>query len=269
MRTLIKIGFGMLLLALVLIGLLYSALHTGGLSTSNNPAGRVVETEVRVIGKGINVVDLSGPIDLTLTRGPVPSLTLRGEQRLLANIVSNQEGKTLRIGIRGMLFHHRHPLQAELVLPELERLEITGSGDSQVNGFSGDKLALRMVGSGNVSFNGRFKDITAGLHGSGDLELNGGNSDKVALNLEGSGQLTAIGASKELKTRLTGTGAIDAQHLTTETCTVDFNGSGSTSVQASAKADVSLRGSGDITVYGNPTQRSVNRSGSGDVTWER
>jgi hypothetical protein len=33
-------------------------------------------------------------------------------------------------------------------------------------------------------------------------------------------------------------------------------------------ADLTLRGSGDIRVLGNPDQRNVHRTGSGEVTWE-
>ena len=268
MRTLLKVGFSLLMLALVLIGVSYSALRAQGLSSTSNPAGRVVASENREIGKGIMMVELSGPINLTVTQGATASLRLSGEQRLLANIVTSQEGGTLHIGTKGMMLHHRQPLRVELVLPNLEQFSVEGSGDSTVNGFSGDKLQLELHGSGNVIFNGRYRDITAGVHGSGDLELNGGSCESVKLELMGSGQMTVVGSTKVFKAEQTGSGDLDAQHLAADSVTLEQHGSGNSLVLAVRSADLTLNGSGDITVSGRPTQRNVNRNGSGDVIWE-
>ena len=269
MRTLIKTGFGLLMLAFVLIGASYSVLRAQGVSGTVHAAGRMQTTETRKLGKGIESVELSGPIDMTLRQGAVASLVVRGEQRLLGNIDTTQEGGTLHIGTTGMLFHHRSPLQVELVLPSLAHLEVSGSGDSNINGFSGDKMDVQVHGSGNVIFNGRYKDISAGVHGSGELELNGGNSDKVAVELVGPGQMTVVGSCKDFKARQSGSGDLDAQHLTAENAAIDQHGSGTTSVQAKHSAEVTMRGSGDVNVYGNPSEHSVNRSGSGEVNWKR
>lgn len=268
MRALMKVGFSLLMLAFVLIGVSFSMIKAQGGHSPSNPAGRVVESETRAIGNGIVVVQLNGPIDLTLTRGPVPALSVRGEQRMLGNIVTTQEGNTVRIGTKGVLLLHRQPLQLDLALPALERLELNGSGDSTVNGFSGDKFQLEVNGAGNVVFNGRFKNMTAGLHGSGDLELNSGDSERVALELAGSGKITAIGNSKALDAELTGSGDLDAKHLSADTCSVQMQGSGTAEVRANEVANLTLRGSGDLTVHGNPGQRSVTRSGSGEVSWQ-
>lgn len=267
MRTLMKIGFSLLMLALVLIGLSYSMLRSKGTVGPANPAGRLVSSETRMVGKGIQSVELSGPINMTLRQGATPSLVVKGEQRLLGNIETSQEGGTLHIGTKGMLFHHREPLQVELVLPAIEHLTIHGSGESTVNGFSGDKMDVQVHGSGNVIFNGRFRDIAAAVHGSGDLELNGGNSEKVAVQLAGSGQMTVVGSCKEFKAAQNGSGDIDAQHMSADKVSVEMRGTGSSSVLAKHSADVSLRGTGDVNVYGSPNERNVSKTGTGEVNW--
>jgi hypothetical protein len=267
MRTLIKVGFSLLVLAFVLIALSYSMLRANGSVTQGNVAGRTVGSETRSVGKGIETVELNGPINMTLRQGAVASLLVRGEQRLLGNIETSQDGSTLHIGTKGMLFHHRQPLQVELVLPAIEHLSIHGSGDSTVNGFSGERVDVQVHGSGNVIVNGRFRDIAAGVHGTGDLELNGGNSDKVAVEMVGSGQMTVVGSCKEFKAEQTGSGDIDAQHLSADKVAVELHGSGTSKVLAKRKAEVTLRGSGDVDVYGSPNERTVSRTGSGEVTW--
>lgn len=268
MRALIKVGLGLLLLSFVLIGVSYSVLRAQGVSNPTSAAGRAPGSETRAIGSGISMVELTGPIDLTLRQGDKPSLKVSGEQRLLANVSTEQDGNVLRIGTKGMLFHHRRPLQVELVLPSISELEVHGSGDSTVSGFSGEHLSVQLHGSGNVSFNGRYKKVAAGLHGSGDLKLNTGNSETVELEMVGSGQITSSGSCKVLSAELTGSGDLDAQHLASDQVTVNLKGSGTTNVFARQSADLTLRGSGDIRVFGNPDSRNVSRTGSGDVSWD-
>lgn len=268
MRALLKIGISLLLLSFVLIGVTYSMLKAYGSTSPTSVAGRSLGGETRQVDAMVVTVVLEGPIDLVLTQGPTASLKVRGEQRSLQNIETIQDGRDLHIGTKGMLLNPRHRLQVELVLPMLEELTVRSSGDTKVSGFSGDKLELRLHGSGNVNFSGRYRNLIAGAHGSGNLNLNAGSSEHVELELVGSGEIKSSGSCKTLDAQLTGSGDLDARHLASDKVTVDLKGSGTTHVFAKHAADLTLRGSGDIRVLGNPDQRNVNRSGSGDVSWE-
>lgn len=268
MRALLKIGIGLLLLSFLLIGVTYSMLKAYGTTSPTSVAGRTLSGETRKVDAMAVTVVLEGPIDLILTQGPTASMKVRGEQRSLANIETIQDGRDLHIGTKGMLLNPKHRLQVELVLPMLEELTVRSSGDTKVSGFSGDQLELRLHGSGNVNFSGRYRNLIAGAHGSGNLHLNAGSSEHVELELVGSGEIKSSGSCKTLDAQLTGSGDLDARHLAADKVTVDLKGSGTSHVFAKQSADLTLRGSGDIRVLGNPDQRNVNRSGSGDVSWE-
>jgi hypothetical protein len=266
-RSLLKIGLGMALMAVLLTAVSYSMLRAQGAANPTSVAGRAARTETREVSATVSNVEVVGPIDLKLKQGDVPSLKVRGEQRLLANIATEQDGPTLRIGSKGLLLHPRRPIEVELVLPSLKELVINGSGDSTVNGFSGERLNVQLQGSGNLTFNGRYKNVEAGLNGSGDLNLNSGHGEKVQLEMVGSGAIRSSGSCKELNAELTGSGKLDAEHLASDKVTVTLQGSGTTNVFARQSADLTVKGSGDISVYGNPADRNVNRSGSGGVSW--
>ena len=268
MRTLIKIGSALLLLAFVLIGLTFSMLRAEGVNTRGQTEGRELASETRTVPPSITQIDLNGAIDMTLRQGAVPSLTVRGEQRLLGNVDTTQDGNTLLISVKGMLLHKRLPLQVILVLPSVDKVRIKGSGDSTINGFSGERLDVQLAGSGTIKFNGRFKDVNAQVRGSGEMEMNGGASDKVEVDLAGSGQMTVVGSCKQFKASQTGTGELDAQHLAADEASVDVRGSGNSVVQAIKSADVTVHGSGDVSVVGNPGQRVVSRTGSGEVNFK-
>jgi hypothetical protein len=270
MRALFKVGFALLVLALLLIGASYSMLRAHGVSgtgSPGSPGSRLVATEKRPLGASIGTVDLSGPINLTLRQGPAASLEVRGEQRLLANVDTRAEDGTLHIGPRGILLRHRQPIEVTLVMPTLEHLNISGSGESTVSGFSGERIELSVDGSAGLRFNGRYREIDAALRGSGEVELTGGNCERVNADLKGTGRMTLVGASRELHAGITGSGELDARHLRAEDAHLTHQGSGSSALYASKHVSVELEGSGDVTVYGNPDNRAVSRIGSGSVSF--
>lgn len=269
MRTLAKVGAALALLATLMTSGFYTFLKAEG---ETRPAGksvdRTLKTETRSVAATINQLEVSGPIDLKLVQGNTPAMTLRGEQRLLQKITTETSGTSMTIGYDGGMFHSNTPLTIEMTLPALQKLTMKGSGDGHVSGFKGDQLQLTGTGSGDLEFKGEYQRVAANLRGSGNLNLVGGNGNSVELDLIGSGNLNASGQIKTLVTRLNGSGDIDAMALQADTATVSINGSGNTRVQAKQAINVTLRGSGDVTVKGNPAQRTINKTGSGDVDFE-
>ena len=268
MRALLKVGFSLLILAFLLIGVSYSMLRAHGTNGPSSPGGRLVATENRPLDKAVAKVDLSGPVNLTLRQGPTPLLEVRGEQRLLANIDTSIDGDILHIGPRGILLRHRTPIEVTVTLPALESLSVNGSGEHTVSGFAGDHLDVALDGSGSMRFNGRYREIMAAVHGSGDLELTGGTSDTVDAAVVGTGRLTLVGSSRVLHADMRGSGDLDARHLRAEEVGLTQQGSGESAVYASKRLHAEMSGSGEARVFGNPDQRSVSRTGSGSVTFD-
>jgi len=269
MRALIKTGFALLLLALLLIGASWSMLRAQGNSGgAASPGSRLVATEKRTLGASIGEVEVSGPINLSLRQGTSASLEVRGEQRLLANVDTTVDGNTLHIGPRGILLRHRQPIEVTLVLPALEHLTLGGNGQHTVSGFSGERIELNVNGSAGLHFNGRYREIDASLLGSGDIDITGGSADRVTADVKGTGHMTLVGGARELHAEVAGAGELDARHLRAAEVDLVHHGSGSSAVYASKRVNVEMSGSGSITVFGNPDRREVSRNGSGSVSFQ-
>jgi hypothetical protein len=153
-------------------------------------------------------------------------------------------------------------------LPGLERVGVDGSGDTRINGFSGERIELELNGSGSIDFNGRFRHARAVVHGAGELTLDAGNGDSVEAEITGSGTITMAGAARSFNAMSNGSGTLDAQRLRADEVKVRQTGSGDTSVTAHATVAVVVSGTGDVDVYGNPPTRSISRTGSGDVHFD-
>jgi Putative auto-transporter adhesin, head GIN domain len=269
MNVLIKVGAGMALLATLMTSGFYSYLKAEGSNSSTtsaiSAADRTVKNETRSITSGITQIEISGPIEFKLTQGATPGLMVRAEQRFLSQISTDQSGNTLSISFKGRTFQNKTPIEVEVTLAELQKLTMRGSGDSNVTGFKGEQLQLSLNGSGDLNLQGEYQRVNANLRGSGDLNLNTGTSNSVELDIIGSGSITAKGTSKTLVTQLNGSGDMDADSLVADNVTVNLNGSGNTLVNAKQSVVVVLRGSGDVSVAGQPAQRNITKVGSGDV----
>jgi hypothetical protein len=259
MKSIIKTGIAMLLLAVVLIALSagFMRAHAGVVANENRP----VEAQV------VNIV-MSGSIDLVLQQANTPSMVIKGDASMLSRVTSKIEGNTLFLGTRGLIITTRQPLVVELSLPNLEKLQMQGSGDSTVKGFRGNFLNMETRGSGDLRFEGEYQQVKAISAGSGDIKLVVLNNDKLEITLQGSGDAFVKGQSKALSAKLTGSGDLDASSLKANEVTVDSTGSANSRVFAFKEINVHASGSGDVTIYGNPLKRSVNRSGSADIHWQ-
>lgn len=269
-RGLLKTGFALLIIAFVLIGISYSVLRANSVRSPELREGRMLVTEQRKLGAAIRSLDVSGPVTVTLRQGSTPGLTIKCEQRLLENIDTTTFGTNLHLGVRGMLLHHRQPIRIEVVLPSLENLNLNGSGSVTANGFSGERIGVQLNGTGNLKFNGRYKEVAVSLQGSGDLDYSSGVlADHVVVDMTGPGTLTLAGMSQSLRVQQTGSGTVRARHLEAEEVTAEQGGSGQTSVHANRVITLTQHGSGSIDVWGEPRTRTINRTGNGDIEFHR
>jgi hypothetical protein len=217
-------------------------------------------TENRVIDARITRVRLDGIVDLRLRQGPVPSLVISGNARLVGQTTSRQSGDTLIIenDEHGMRSNGRRNLRAELVLPALRELVSESLGRSEVSGFSGEK----------INQDSQYRVVKVSLGGLGSMNMHGLNAELIELNLEGAGYVTLEGRAKTLRANMEGLGGLDAKQFMAESVIVDLSGLGSATVNAHLNANLNLSGLGSVTVYGKPLNRKVSVDGLGKVSWK-
>jgi len=235
-------------------------------------AGEPIVAERRNVGASVNRVKLDGIIDLKLKQGAVAALIIIGERALLAKTTTEQHGDTLTIdteSAKGFRFgKDKKGVRVELTLPNLREVSSESVGTTEVNGFSGDDLALVLDGAGSMKVNCNYRVISATLGGVGHMHIQGFNSEGIDLNLRGAGYVTLKGNSKWLKASLGGLGGLDAQHFVVDNVNLDLSGLGNATVSAKQSANLNLSGLGSVTVYGKPSNRSVSVDGLGKVSWK-
>jgi len=162
-------------------------------------------------------VSLSAPIDVHVTQGAAPSLTLEGDPEALARLETVVEGNRLKIRVqRGQQWGRHGKVTARVGARQVEALSIAGSGDITAPAITGTSLAVSIAGSGDVRVGGKVDGLTANISGSGDIRA----------------------------------GDLDAQSVK-----ISIAGSGDATVRARQSLTVSVAGSGDVRYYGEPAVR--------------
>ena len=171
-------------------------------------------------------VGLSAPIDLHVTLGEAPTLTLEGDADYLARIETVVENGRLRIRTKPGQQHvsWNRKVTARATAKRIEGLAISGAGDITAPAIHGEALKVSIAGSGDIRVGGKVAGFNASIAGSGDIRASELDAQKVKVTIAGSGDAT---------------------------------------VRASQSLSVSVSGSGDVRYHGDPTvEQSIMGSGS-------
>lgn len=186
-----------------------------------------VSTQVRAIDE-VTAVELKAPGDLTVQRGDTPSLTVTAGERSHERLTSEVRDGVLVLDMSKDWVSFGDDLKITLVVSELERIDVRGSGDVVADGVTGSELGIE-------------------INGSGDVEFDSVDADSVEVSVNGSGSVDVRGAAASAD--------------------VSINGSGDVRVGVTESLTSSIRGSGSVYYAGNPVVTS-DIQGSGDLRQE-
>ena len=208
--------------------------------------GPTVSEEREIEAVTTLVLDSSG--DVTITEGE-PSLVIHAQQGTLDRLTSDVSGDTLTLGATGGFLNWGFgEVRYELTLPDLEMLELNGSGDID--------SAISTDGT-----------LVINIDGSGDVEFAEFEAERVEVKITGSGGVDLAGSATELAIELDGSGNVDAGDFDVQEATVEIGGSGDVSLAVRDNLAVRISGSGRVEYTGDPVVDSE-ISGSGDVVKE-
>jgi hypothetical protein len=110
-------------------------------------------------------------------------------------------------GSRWLWFGERPRLSASIVMPELTDIDVAGTGDIEISGFSGERLELEISGAANaVGRDGRYERLELDVGGAGrvdlrrmafrDADVNLSGASNIEITMDGgvlSGSLSGVG----------------------------------------------------------------------------
>jgi hypothetical protein len=198
--------------AIILAGSVLAALAASAAAGEGASEERTIEL------RDFTAIEVSGAYELDVEVGGDYSIRLLGPSEEMLRAEARVENGTLVLGakkrLRGVKHHgDRGGLSAEVTMPTLERVMVSGVTDADIRGV--DTGAFRV-------------------------------------NLSGVGEVTIAGRCGNLHARVSGVGELNAEALKCGIADVSLSGMGEATVYAREAATAEVSGMGEINIYGAP-----------------
>ncbi len=211
--------------------------------------GPVVE-EIRELDE-FTAVSNTGSFEVRVTETDTFGVVVEAQENLLTVIETYVSGSTLIVKVRnGTCISPGAPVIVYVSLPELESIELTGSGRLIADIAESNEFECINTGSGLISIDSVFAS-TAFLKntGSGRLEADAFYVDEIDMQQTGSGSIDAgsVYGAEEFDVNHTSSGRIYADLFEGYEVDIRVTGSGRVELAGDAEmADYRIEGSGKI-----------------------
>lgn len=196
----------------------------------------VIQEEERPV-RGFNRLRLEAGGLTEIVPGETESLSIQADDNLLPYLISDVSGGELRISVKpGVSISPSQPVRFTIGVKDLRRVILTGSGQANLAGFSGQSLELEASGSA------RF-------------DLSSATIEKLQVEISGSGGALADGIAEELQLHISGAGKLDAGDLRCREAVVEISGAGNAVLWVTDELQVDLSGASRLAYYGAPALR--------------
>lgn len=225
----------------------------------------------RLALSGFTGIEVAGSWQVTVRPGPY-DVQVTVDDNVVDDLQVEVRGDALHFGLRPQVRLRRATLRAQVTMPSVEAVAVTGSGDATFAYFESPSLRLSVTGSGDVEGSGISAGaLDAEVSGSGDITLEGCANESAHVSITGSGDVTLRGAADAepagaLTLQISGSGSADVGGCTFASADIGITGSGSgTMTLGSGDLTGSISGSGEVRYRGSPARVDVRTTGSGRV----
>lgn len=229
-----------------LVPILIAILLVGCAQVTLTGSGNVVTQEEAITG--FDKVDISNSFSVDISQGEDFSVVIRVDDNLVDRLNVVKQGSTLKIGLEPMqsftIFDAT--MEAEVTMPELVGLDLSGNSDAQLSGFeSSNSLVVDL--SGNSALRG---DIQAG---DSSFDVSGNSSAALS------------GSAGDLSISASGSSEVDLTDFPASNGSVDASGASTVTVNLGGRLDADASGSSDIYYLGDPELGRIDTSGSSTI----
>ena len=251
------------------VALLLAASLAGASGVGEEGSGTLVTERLALFG--FAGIEVAGSWQVTVRPGPY-DVQVTVDDNVVDDLRVEVRGDALHFGLRPQVRLRRVTLRAQVTMPALDAVGVSGSADATFSDFESPALRLSVTGSGDVEGSGiSVGALAAGVSGSGDITLEGCASESADVSITGSGDITLRGVAADqpagaLTLQISGSGSADLDGCAFASAEVRITGSGSATLTlGSGDLTGSISGSGEVRYRGSPARVNVRTSGSGRV----
>ena len=196
---------------------------------------------------GFSSVEVGSAFQVSITQSAPYSVKISASERVFDRIEVTQEGQTLKIDVKPGVFFGVFNNKAEITMPSLDNLELSGASRGTADGFSS------------------FNQFTAQVSGASSLDLNNFNAGDIEFEVTGASRLTGQGTASNLTSAVSGASTLDLTNFTVNDANVDLSGASHATINLTGRLDVQASGASNLEYIGEPTLGTINTSGGSNV----
>lgn len=217
------------------------------LPSSITGSGNIVTIEEAY--SDFEALDISHAFNVEVVQGDTYRVIVHVDDNFADDLEIVQQGAVLRIGLkpefRGGLTSAT--LEAEVTMPELSGIEVSGASQAEVSGFAS-----------NSPFSGEVSGASV-LRG----EIEAGDTH---LDVSGAGSAELSGHGDGLTIDVSGGSSVDLANYPVTDVIIDASGASSVTVNVSGTLSVSASGASSVKYLGDPTLGSIDISGASNIS---
>jgi hypothetical protein len=207
-------------------------------------SGKLI-TEERDVS-GFTRVEASSAFEISITKSESYSVKITSDDNIIEHIRTDKSGDTLEIDLDRPLSINVHTLRAEIAMPEIAGLILSGASKCYITGFeSAMDLDMDLSGASRVTGN-----IAAG-----DVEM----------VISGASRLEVTGTADVLRLDVSGASRAELERFEVGTLFVQLSGASNATVSASDIDRVEASGASKLSYVGDPVIGTVRVSGASSV----
>jgi len=212
-------------------------------------------------------VEAESGFQVELTKSSTFSVEITADNNVLEYIEVDKSGDTLRIRPKRNRIYRSATLRANITMPDLRSLDLSGATRGTVSGFSSTEnldidvsgassVELTDVSTGDVKF-----DISGASKVTGDITA--GDAD---FDISGASTLQLEGSAKDIIVEAGGASRVKLSGFTVNNANINLSGASSGTVNLDGRLDADLSGASKLSYIGEPTMGTINTSGASTLS---
>lgn len=199
------------------------------------------------------IVEVGYAFEVEISQASSYSVDITADDNLFDYIEVSRTGDSLTIGLKsGYTYRPQWPwgtltLRAEITMPELYELQLSGATRGTVEGFSSSH------------------EFILGLSGASFLKGDFTTSGDAQFTLSGASTAELEGAANDLTISASGASRLELSDFPVHNADVTLSGASRATINLDARLDGDLSGASYLLYLGNPTTVDVNTSGGSTV----
>ena len=204
--------------------------------------------------------------DVEITRADTYKVHIIIDEALVEYLNVKKSGGTVYIGLKSGHNYMKQIRRAEITLPTLSRLELSGASEGTISGFStsGD-MNFELSGASSL----HIEDLKTGVV---NLDMSGasGITGKIETSegkfgLSGASNLKLSGSASELKIEASGASEVILTDFPVINADVELSGASDADIVVNGRLSIDLSGGSKLSYAGDPKLGSIDVSGSSSI----